>query len=156
MSLFQKQPKKLGFLEHLFKTNPCKLNIIFKIIQKMQNTYYKNVQPLEDFDWESLSDDKYNNKVKLSKADEKNGTRVLCKEPYAQELYEKYRQYESEQGINLHISKDLTIGNLYSVTAHSICFKTNTIKAAEVNSGVEISIPFKEYGGDLELLQTGS
>ena len=112
-------------------------------------------QPLDDFDWDSLTNDKYNKNVKLSDQDISDNTRILCKEPYAQELYDLYKKYEQDNGIDLHISKDLEIGELYKVKAKSICLNTDVIKAVEENSGVEISIPLKEYGGDLEELKKG-
>ncbi len=121
----------------------------------MENKNVNSSQPLSDFDWDSLTSDKYNSKVKLTDADKKNGVKILCKEPYAQELYEKYKQYESENGVDLHVSKDLQVGSLYSVRANSICFESNTIKTTELNSGSEILIPFKEYSGDLGSLRSG-
>jgi ribosomal protein S1 len=113
-------------------------------------------QPLEDFDWESLTNERYNSKVKLSDQDRRDNTKILCKEPYAQELYDMYKKYEQENSIDLHVSKDLEIGQLYKVQARSICLNTGVIKAVEENSGVEISIPLKEYGGDIEELKKGN
>jgi len=121
----------------------------------MQKGNVKYESPIEDFDWDSLTNDKYNNKIKLSEADKKEGTRVLCKESYAQELYDMYKKYEVENEVNLHVSKDLTIGEVYKVHAKSICLDTETIKTVEDNSGVEIIIPLKEYGGDIEELKNG-
>lgn len=121
----------------------------------MENKSVNSSQPLPDFDWDSLTNSKYNNKVKLTDSDKKSGVKILCKEPYAQELYEKYKQYESEQEVDLHVSKDLQVGLLYSVQAHQICFDSNVIKTTELYSGSEILIPFKEYSGDLESLKSG-
>jgi len=122
----------------------------------MQKNNLKETSPLKDFDWDSLTNEKYNSKVKLTDSDVKNGTKVLCKEPYAQDLYDMYRKYESETGADLHVSKDLEVGQLYTVKAHSICFKTDSIKTTESNSGVEIIVPFKDYAGDLEDLRKGN
>lgn len=122
----------------------------------MKKNSLKEVYPLKDFDWDSLADGKYNYKVKLNDSDLKNGTKILCKEPYAQALYDKYREYESKIGIDLHAFKDLQVDQLYTVNANTICFKTNTIKTTEVNSGVEIIVPFKDYAGDLEDLKQGN
>lgn len=122
----------------------------------MQNNNKNYGQPLEDFDWDSLTNEKYNSKVKLSDQDRRDNTKILCKEPYAQELYDMYKKYEHENSIDLHVSKDLEIGQLYKVQAKSICLNTGVIKAVEENSGVEISIPLKEYGGDIEELKKGN
>lgn len=122
----------------------------------MQESNKNYGQPLEDFDWDSLTNEKYNNKVKLSDQDRRDNTKILCKEPYAQELYDMYKKYEHENSIDLHVSKDLEIGQLYKVKAKSICLKTGVIKAVEERSGVEISIPLKEYGGDIEELKKGN
>ncbi len=122
----------------------------------MQESNKNYGQPLEDFDWDSLTNEKYNNKVKLSDQDRRDNTKILCKEPYAQELYDMYKKYEHENSIDLHVSKDLEIGQLYKVQAKSICLDTGVIKAEEESSGVEISIPLKEYGGDIEELKKGN
>lgn len=122
----------------------------------MQKNNKNYGQPLEDFDWDSLTNEKYNSKVKLSDQDRRDNTKILCKEPYAQELYDMYKKYEHENSIDLHVSKDLEIGQLYKVQAKSICLNTGVIKAVEENSGVEISIPLKEYGGDIEELKKGN
>tara|TARA_B100000963_G_scaffold176268_4_gene153342 strand:+ start:7889 stop:9082 length:1194 start_codon:yes stop_codon:yes gene_type:complete len=121
----------------------------------MQKNNSNNGQPLEDFDWDSLTNDKYNRNVKLSDQDINDNIKILCKEPYAQELYDLYKKYEQERGIDLHVSKDLEVGQLYKVHAKSICLNTGVIKAIEDTSGVEISIPLKEYGGDIEELKKG-
>lgn len=120
----------------------------------MQKNNLNDVHPLQDFDWDSLTNEKYNSRVKLTDSDKKSGTKVLCKEPYAQELYDLYRRHEAE-GSQLHISKDLEVGQLYTVKANAICFKTDAIKTTEANSGVEIIVPFKDYGGDLNELREG-
>ena len=121
----------------------------------MQNSSREYGQPLDDFDWDNLSNDKYNKKVIISEQDRKENTKILCKEPYAQELYDMYKKYEENSSVNPYVSKDLEIGQLYKVNAKSICLKTGVIKSIEENSGVEISIPLKEYGGDLDELKSG-
>ena len=121
----------------------------------MQKNNPNEAQRLTDFDWDSLTNEKYNSKVKLTESDKKLGTKVLCKEKYAQDLYDLYRKYESDSGIDLHVTKDLIVGQVYTVTANAICFKTDAIKTTELNSGVEILVPFKDYGGDLNELRQG-
>ena len=63
---------------------------------------------------------KYNTSVKITDDDRKAGVRVLCKEPYAQELYDLYSKYD---GGSQFTSKDFTVGQLCSVTAKSIDFE---------------------------------
>jgi len=121
----------------------------------MKNTPYLDIQPLEDFDWDNYNTDKYNEKVKLTDKDVRQNRKILCKEPYAQELYDKMVAHEESRGENFNFNKDLEIGKLYEVVASSVCFKTTTIKANEIDSDIEISIPFKEYSGDIDDLLDG-
>lgn len=121
----------------------------------MQKNNLNETEPLQDFDWDSLTNEKYNNRIKLTDSDKKAGSKVLCKEPYAQELYDLYKEYETRSGSQLHVSKDLEVGQLYTVKATAICFKTDSIKTTEANSGVEIIVPFKDFAGDLEELREG-
>ena len=121
----------------------------------MQEQNVNYTQGLSDFDWESLTSEKYNSKVKLSKQDIKARTKILCKEPYAQELYDKYRAFEKSSGISLHAQKDLIVNQIYTVTATAISFGDDVIKTIEKNSGIEINIPFKEYSGNLDDLRQG-
>ena len=77
---------------------------------------------------------KYNTSVKITDEDRKAGVRVLCKEPYAQELYDLYSKYD---GGSQFTSKDFTVGQLCSVTAKSIDFENKMIidrKSTRLNS----------------------
>jgi ribosomal protein S1 len=121
----------------------------------MQKDNHTENKDHSDFDWDALGGGKYNTSIVLTEADKKSGTRVLCKESYAQEVYDLYREYESRTGIELHTLKDLQIGQLYEVTATTIHFAREEVKAVEKNTGIEIAIPFKEYSGNLDKLKSG-
>ena len=108
-----------------------------------------------DFDWDALSGGKYNNSIAITRADKKSGTKILCKESYAQEVYDLYNKYESQTGIDLHTLKDLEIGQIFEVTATSIHFTREEVKTIEKNTGIEIAVPFKEYSGNLDELMSG-
>ena len=98
---------------------------------------------------------KYNTDIKITDADAKAGLKVYCKEPYAQELYDAMKAYESDTGINLHACKDLTIGNIYDVVATKISYDDKLIHVTEVHSSVEIIIPFNEFSSSIEELSKG-
>jgi len=121
----------------------------------MQKDNHAENKDHSDFDWDALGGGKYNTSIVLTEADKKLGTKVLCKESYAQEVYDLYREYESRTGIELHTLKDLHIGQLYEVTATTIHFAREEVKAVEKNTGIEIVIPFKEYSGNLDKLKSG-
>jgi len=90
---------------------------------------------------------KYNNSIKLSKGDKKNGTKVYCMEPYAQDLYNLMFGGENT---NLEIqSKDLVEGEVYTVVAKTISYDSSEIYTEEVDSKVTIVVPFKEYSKEL-------
>lgn len=108
-----------------------------------------------DFDWDAFSGGKYNNSIAITRADKKSGTKILCKESYAQEVYDLYNKYESQTGIDLHTLKDLEIGQIFEVTATSIHFTREEVKTIEKNTGIEIAVPFKEYSGNLDELMSG-
>ena len=98
---------------------------------------------------------KYNTRVKVTAEDAKAGIKIYCQEPYAQELYDKMKAYELETGNSIHACKDLTIGSIYDVTANQISFDGKYIKATEVNSAVEIIIPFNEFSSSIDELAKG-
>ena len=95
---------------------------------------------------------KYNTRVKVTDEDAKAGIKIYCQEPYAQELYDKMKAYELETGNSIHACKDLTVGNIYDVTANQISFDEKYIRATEVNSAVEVMIPFNEYASSIDEL----
>jgi ribosomal protein S1 len=106
-----------------------------------------------DFDFTIFQNSgKYNTSVKLTEEDKKNRVKILCKEPYAQELYDMMVQYEKTGGISPS-SKDLSGGQVYKVKANVISYQNKAIYAEEVNSGVTLCIPFKDYSNDPDLLK---
>lgn len=108
-----------------------------------------------EFDWDAHDGGKYNTSVKLTKEDKSAGVRIYCKEPYAQELYDK--MVAASGGISQNIyKKDIGVGELCQVTAKTINYNKDYIVAEELNSMIPIIIPFKEYSGSLDDLASGS
>lgn len=102
------------------------------------------------------SSNKYNTDVKLTPEDKKsNKTRILSKEPYAQELYDAFNHYYSENEECLNYSKDLSIGQICNVRAVQVSFQDRLILVKDTNSQVEISIPFKEFSRPIQELIEG-
>ena len=90
-----------------------------------------------------LKTEKYNSSIQLTEEDRiSNKVKILCSESYAQELYDSMNAYASKSGVPIGSSKDLEVGQLYSVKATRISFNDQLILAQEVNSKVEIMIPF--------------
>lgn len=98
---------------------------------------------------------KYNTSVKLTEEDQKSNIKIYCQEPYAQELYDKMKAYEKENNISLHQCKDLEVGQIYEVLAKKISFEDRLIFTEEVNTQVEITIPFKEFSRSTDELTRG-
>lgn len=98
---------------------------------------------------------KYNTSVKLTEEDKKNGVRIYCKEPYAQEMYDALVAYEKSGGRSTS-AKDLVEGQVYKVKAKTISFKDKMIYAEEVGSKATVCIPFKDYSKSLDDLQNDS
>lgn len=103
----------------------------------------------------STTDKKYNHSVKITEEDKKNGMKILCKENYAQELYDKMMAYRKRSN-NLHVNKDLVEGQTYKVSAQTISYQRNEIYAEESVSGSNVCIPFKEFSRSLDELARGS
>lgn len=102
-----------------------------------------------DFNIFELEKTKFNSSIKLSKEDRLNGVKVYCKEGYAQDIYEKL------MGGSSVVSKDLKVGQIYTVLAKTIYFNSEMIIAEEINSGTPIVVPFKEYSKSLDDLRNG-
>ena len=101
------------------------------------------------FNWDSYeSASKYNTRVKLTSHDSKVGARILCRESYAQDLYDMYSNYSG--GIP-SISKDLMPGQLCNVVAKSIDFENKQLITEEVDSKSTIFVPFREFTEDPNL-----
>ena len=80
---------------------------------------------LPNFNWDSYdSSTKHNTRIKLTSQDKRAGSKVLCKESYAQELYDLYSGYD---GGFATISKDFSVGQLCNVVAKSIDFENKVI-----------------------------
>jgi ribosomal protein S1 len=112
----------------------------------MENTQFTSDELDELF---SQSASKYNTTVKLTEADRKAGVKILCKEPYAQELYDLYNRHEAGSPVT---SKDFTEGQLCTVIAKSIDFDGKMIIADEKFSKSRVYIPFKEFTEEPSLL----
>ena len=91
---------------------------------------------------------KYNTSLSISDNDKKNGTKIYCKEKYAQELY---NLITSHDGI-AEYSKDLVKDNIYIVIAKTLSYDNKEIYTEEVVSKNTILVPFKEYSGDVSEL----
>jgi len=111
-----------------------------------------NIQSMDDL-FKTTS--KYNLDVILTEEDRNSNTKILCKEDYAQELYDKMNNYSEEHGISTSACKDLEVGEVYDVVATQISFDDGVIRAHEVNSKAEIIIPFKEYESSIDDLARG-
>jgi ribosomal protein S1 len=109
--------------------------------------------PSLDFLFKSYG--KYNDSIVLTDEDKKSNVKILCKEPYAQELYDKMRSFESSSGVQLHARKDLEVGEVYQVRARQISFDDRAIYAEELNSSMSVEIPFKEFTGSIDELSNG-
>ena len=115
-----------------------------------------NLKQEEQFDFSVFENTgKYNTKVKITEEDRKAGLKILCKEPYAQELYDAMKKYERSTGVEIHAFKDLVEGGIYTVTAKQISFEDRIITAHENNSGTQIDIPFREFSREIESLTRG-
>jgi ribosomal protein S1 len=95
---------------------------------------------------------KYNTSVKLTKEDKKNRVKIYCHEPYAQEMYDALRKYDSQSEFS---TKDLSENSVHKVKAVIISYEDKIIHAEEVNSKTPIIIPFREFSKDLDELARG-
>jgi ribosomal protein S1 len=115
----------------------------------------QNNTPQSELDELFRDNSKYNTSINLLQDDIDSDMKVYCKEPYAQELYDAMNKHSSDTGMDLYACKDLDIGTIYSVKAVQIDFDDKSIRAEEVNSSVEIVIPFSEFASSLEDLTKG-
>ena len=96
---------------------------------------------------------KYNTSVVRTAADTRAGVKILCKEPYAQELYNIYANYS---GGSLPVSsKDLTIGQICKVVAKQVDFEAKQIIAQDEITLTSLYIPFREFSQEPALLIHG-
>jgi len=102
------------------------------------------------FNWAAhATGSKHNKEVMLSKADLRNGTNVLCREDYAQELYNLYNGHTDGYTTVL---KDFYEGQICTVIAKSIDFDAKVIIADEKYSNSTIFVPFREFTEEPSLL----
>jgi len=96
---------------------------------------------------------KYNTSVVMTAADKLAGVKILCKEPYAQELYNIYANYSDR---NLPVSsKDLTIGQICKVVARQVDFEAKQIIAQDEITLTSLYIPFREFSQEPAFLIHG-
>lgn len=105
--------------------------------------------PIVSEDLFSQPSTKYNETLKLVGADTNTTVKIFCKEPYAQELYNKYLSnlITSEIG-----SKDFTEGQLCTVIAKTIDFDRKVIITEERFSKSSVIVPFREFSEDPSVL----
>lgn len=84
---------------------------------------------------------KYNENVKLTKFDKNNNTRILCKEPYAQSLYDLY----SKSSTDIVVKKDLDVGSIYTAKVTSYNASDRLVTCEEVNSKSSIYVSISEF-----------
>ena len=107
---------------------------------------------VEVIDTESLfkqGTSKINQYVKLSKEDIHAHVKILCKEQYAQEVYDTY--FRSDK-FSEPANKDLTVGTLCKVIARRIDFENKQIEAQDIKSLCTIFVPFSEFTEEPQLL----
>lgn len=111
---------------------------------------------VEEVDTEALLNQpssKYNTTIKLTAADKRANVKIFCKEPYAQELYDKYNAY-FDGGMPAS-SKDLTLGQVCKVVAKQVDFDTKQIIVQDNATYTTLFIPFREYSNEPGLLIHG-
>lgn len=111
------------------------------------------------FDTQSVEDllnqpnSKYNTTVKLTEADRKAGLKIFCKEPYAQELYDKYNAYFNGHAITG--AKDLSPGQICKVVAKQVDFDAKQIIVQDNATFNTLYVPFREFSHEPALLVHG-
>lgn len=122
--------------------------------KNMNQTSNDQLQNQLDFIFQQ-SESKYNTSVVLTEDDKKNGVKILCKEPYAQDMYNAMIAHEKKMGTSYNFNKDLNEGQVYKVVAKSISYQHSEIHADEITTGTNVCIPFKEYSKSLDSLIDG-
>jgi len=96
---------------------------------------------------------KYNTSIVLTTDDKRAKVKILCKEPYAQDLYNIYTNYLG--GSMATLSKDLTVGQICKVVAKQVDFETKQILAQDESTHTSVYIPFREFSHEPALLVHG-
>ena len=93
---------------------------------------------------------KYNEEIKYLPGDDFSKTKVLCKETYAQEEYERLITHFENIGGSNFISKDLQIGEIYKIIITNIDFQDRVIRTEIIGNGIPVFIPFNEFHIDMD------
>jgi len=99
-----------------------------------------------------LGESKFNKNISYHKGDNFSKTKVLCKETYAQELYDRYVQHFDDFSDSLS-SKDLVLNAKYLVEVVGINYTDKLIKTEIKNTGIPVFVPFSEYHLDKSNLE---
>ena len=97
---------------------------------------------------------KYNQRIIYREGDSSAKTKILSKEPYAQELYDKYMDYFLDnENVNDNVyNKDLTLNTHYQVIPVTVNYNDKLVKTEIVGTGIPVFIPFSELLVDLSEL----
>jgi hypothetical protein len=123
------------------KTVNSKKGIKVKSEKKTEN----NSPNPEIVDYLESIQNRINNNINLVEG-ESHKTKVYCKEPYAQKMYDMYTGHTSADVI----SKDLTIGEIYEVSPITINMNERNILCDEVKSGTPVIVTFQDYTESLQ------
>lgn len=114
---------------------------------KYEDIVGHSLEPNPDYEYLFLMPSgKYNDTVKLTDEDKKS-VKILCKEPYAQEYYNKY---VSSDRCNI-ACKDLMLNQIYDVRPVSINNQDKLIHCIEVESGSSVFVPVSDVKNKNEL-----
>lgn len=97
---------------------------------------------------------KYNESVELTPEDKEARVKILCKEPYAQEVYDKLVAHSPINGIWAPC-KDLEVGRVYRVRAKQIDPNEKMILTEEVGSNTPVYVAFRDFSRDYQELIDG-
>ena len=93
---------------------------------------------------------KVNKAVKLTAADKKAGVKIFCKEPYAQEMYDRY--FSSEAGHPMPAgNKDIPVGEIRTVSIKKIDFAMSMVEMEDASTMTSIFVPFREFSQEPSL-----
>jgi hypothetical protein len=93
---------------------------------------------------------KINKAVKLSSADKKANVKIFCKEPYAQEMYDRY--FSSEAGHPMPAgNKDIPVGEIRTVSLKKIDFAMSMVEMEDASTMTSIFVPFREFSQEPSL-----
>lgn len=89
---------------------------------------------------------KFNDKI-IFAADDISNTKVYCKEPYAQEMYDALAK---RIGASPAYRKDVLVGDSIRVRAKSFNPQSKTIYCDGVGNNVMVTVPFSEFVYDID------